>query len=286
MQLFIVDAFTYHIFGGNQAGVVLLRLGQPFPDDSLMQNIAAELKHSETAFVKAIDSNTFQLRYFTPEGEVALCGHATISAFTVLRSKGEIACGNYVAQTQSGDLRVAVDSNQIWLEMPKGELIKTLTSKEAAQVYAAYKLDLADQPADMQPCIVKAGLADILLPVNSKEKLDQVIQDRDEVIRLSKEHQGVGVHMFFCPTTSEPLAFCRNFAPLFGIDEESATGTSNAALTHYLSTQQRIKKNEVNTFVQGETMGKPSTILSRIDDDGRIWIGGSAVISMQGELNL
>ena len=286
MDIFVVDAFTDHIFGGNQAGVVLLREEQPFPDDSLMQKIAAELKHSETAFVKAIDSNTFQLRYFTPEGEVPLCGHATISAFTVLRSIGEIACGNYVAQTQSGDLHVAVESNQIWLEMPQGELIKMLTSKEAAEVYNAYKLEQADQPADKRPCIVKAGLADILLPVNSKEKLDQTIQDRDEVIRLSKEHKGVGVHMFYCPTTAEPMAFCRNFAPLFGIDEESATGTSNAALTHYLSTQQRIKINEINTFVQGEAMGKPSTILSRIDDDGRIWIGGSAVISMQGELNL
>ena len=286
MDIFVVDAFTDHIFGGNQAGVVLLREEQPFPDDSLMQKIAAELKYSETAFVKAIDSNTFQLRYFTPEGEVPLCGHATISAFTVLRSIGEIACGNYVAQTQSGDLHVAVESNQIWLEMPQGELIKMLTSKEAAEVYNAYKLEQADQPADKRPCIVKAGLADILLPVNSKEKLDQTIQDRDEVIRLSKEHKGVGVHMFYCPTTAEPMAFCRNFAPLFGIDEESATGTSNAALTHYLSTQQRIKINEINTFVQGEAMGKPSTILSRIDDDGRIWIGGSAVISMQGELNL
>jgi len=285
MDIFVVDAFTDHIFGGNQAGVVLLREEQPFPDDSLMQKIAAELKHSETAFVKAIDSNTFQLRYFTPEGEVPLCGHATISAFTVLRSIGEIACGNYVAQTQSGDLHVAVESNQIWLEMPQGELIKMLTSKEAAEVYNAYKLEQADQPADKRPCIVKAGLADILLPVNSKEKLDQTIQDRDEVIRLSKEHKGVGVHMFYCPTTAEPMAFCRNFAPLFGIDEESATGTSNAALTHYLSTQQRIKINEINTFVQGEAMGKPSTILSRIDDDGRIWIGGSAVVSMQGELN-
>ncbi|MEN6634751.1 MAG: PhzF family phenazine biosynthesis protein [Clostridiaceae bacterium] len=286
MRLFIVDAFTDQLFGGNQAGVALLREDQPFPDDRLMQKIAAELKHSETAFVKRTDSNKFQLRYFTPEGEVALCGHATVSTFTVLREQGEIVCGEYRAQTQSGDLRVTVDSDKIWLEMPQGELIRSLTSEEAARVYAAYGLRASDCVPGMQPVIVKVGLADILLPVGSKFALDHAKQDREEVIRLSRDCGLVGVHMFFCPEDGEPTAYCRNFAPLFGIDEEPATGTSNASLTHDLNTQGRILPDAVNTFVQGEAMGKPSVILSRIDEDGNIWIGGSAVISIQGELCL
>ena len=286
MQLFIVDAFTDQLFGGNQAGVVLLRGEQPFPEDSLMQNIAAELKHSETAFVKQIEDHAYQLRYFTPKGEVELCGHATISAFTVLREQGIIACGSLVAQTQAGNLCVSVEPDKIWLEMPQGEIIKTLTLEESTQVYAAYHLEPIEQPHGLQPCVVKAGLADILLPIGSKKALDHANQNRDEVIRLSREHGLVGVHMFFCPPDGAPTAYCRNFAPLFGIDEESATGTSNAALTYFLRKQNRIQPNQINTFVQGEAMGKRSVILSKIDSDGRIWIGGGAVISIQGTLQM
>ena len=134
MQLFIVDAFTDRIFGGNQAGVVLLRDGLAFLDDGLMQQIAAELKHSETAFVRRIDPNTFELRYFTPEGEVPLCGHATVSAFAVLREQSWITSGNYLAQTQSGELDVIVETNQIWLRMPQGESVKQLSPEEAERV--------------------------------------------------------------------------------------------------------------------------------------------------------
>ena len=286
MQLFIVDAFTDQLFGGNQAGVVLLRAEQAFPEDSLMQNVAAELKHSETAFVKQLDTDTFQLRYFTPEGEVPLCGHATISVFTVLREQGKIACGSCMAQTASGNLRISVEPDKIWLEMPQGEVVKTLSKEESDQVYAAYHLDSTKQPKELQPSIVRAGLADILLPVGSKEALDHALQNRDEVIRLSREHGLVGVHLFFCPENGEPTAYCRNFAPLFGIDEESATGTSNAALTYFLGKQNRIQPNQINSFVQGEAMGRRSVIQSRIDSDGSIWIGGSAVISIRGELKL
>lgn len=286
MDIFIADAFTDHIFGGNQAGVVLLHEEQSFPDDILMQKIAAELKHSETAFVKKLDQNVYQLRYFTPEGEVPLCGHATISAFSVLREQRKIGCGSAVAQTKSGDLRVAVETNKIWLEMPQGELVRMLTEEESSSVYAAYGLDESDRVTGIQPAIVKVGLSDILLPVCRKDSLDHAVQNREEVIRLTRQVGIVGVHMFFCPREKTPTAYCRNFAPLFGIDEESATGTSNASLTYYLHAQQLIGSDATNTFTQGETMGKPSRIYSRIDGNSTIWIGGNAVITISGDLLL
>ena len=286
MQLFIVDAFTDRIFGGNQAGVVLLRDGQAFPNDRLMQQIAAELKHSETAFVRRINPNTFQLRYFTPEGEVPLCGHATVSAFTVLREQGWIVIGEYLAQTQSGALDVSVEADQIWLRMPQGEIVKKLSSEEAERVYAAYQISKEDRPKELPPAIVKVGLPDIMLPVNTKRALDHATQDRDEVILLTRELGLVGVHMFCSSEEASTTAYCRNFAPLFGIDEESATGTSNASLTHLLLQRGLVKPGTINRFVQGEAMGKPSVILNRVDEDGIIWIGGSAVISVQGELKI
>lgn len=281
MKLFVVDAFTDQIFGGNQAGVVLLD-DAAFPDDRIMQQIAAELKHSETAFVQQQDRSTFALRYFTPEGEVPLCGHATISTFTVLREENNLVCGAYHAITQSGSLNVSIEPCRVWLHMPAGEIIQTLSSEEVARVYAAYDLTPAAQPNNLQPAIVKSGLADILLPINRKDTLDQVKQNREAVIQLSRDFGLVGVHMFYCPETGEPTAHCRNFAPLFGIDEESATGTSNAALLYYLNKHGRVAKDSIHTIIQGETMGKPSRIYGRIADDDAVWIGGNAVISIRG----
>ncbi len=87
MRIFIADAFTAVRFLGNQAGVVLLEDGEDFPENAWMQKLAAELKHSETAFVRRTSERAFQICYFTPDGEVELCGHATIAAFTLLREE-------------------------------------------------------------------------------------------------------------------------------------------------------------------------------------------------------
>ena len=76
MQLFIVDAFTAEPFHGNPAGVVLLSMQEPPPPVRFMQQLAAELRHSETVFVQPTGPRDFTLRYFTPAEEAALCGHA------------------------------------------------------------------------------------------------------------------------------------------------------------------------------------------------------------------
>ncbi len=284
MEFFVVDAFTDQLFGGNQAGVVILRGGEAFPEDALMLKIAAELKHSETAFVQPAGGNSFFLRYFTPVDEVPLCGHATISAFTVLREQRNLSCGSYIALTKAGELEIVIESDKVWLRMPAGEIVKPLTTEESAEVYSAYGLSPDMHTGELRPCVVRSGLADIMVPVDSREHLNQAMQNKDEVIRLSKRHNGVGVHLYHLAKDGSATAYCRNFAPLFGIDEESATGTSNAALTHYLVTKGKIAQNAVNTIVQGETMGRRSVIQSRVDECGNIWIGGGAVISMRGEI--
>ena len=78
-----MDAFSARLFGGNQAGVALPE--QPL-EDAVMQQVAAEFKHSETAFVTVEPDGSVTLRYFTPAGEVELCGHATIATFALLRA--------------------------------------------------------------------------------------------------------------------------------------------------------------------------------------------------------
>ena len=81
MKVYVMDSFSDRIFGGNQAGVVL---ADKALEPAVMQQVAAELKHSETAFVWQTEEGN-RLRYFTPAGEVDLCGHATVAVFALLR---------------------------------------------------------------------------------------------------------------------------------------------------------------------------------------------------------
>ena len=103
---------------------------------------------------------------------------------------------------------------------------------------------------------------------------------------LSERYGVVGVHMF-CPHTPDAAAHCRNFAPLYAIPEEAATGTSNGALTYYLYRRGLTAAGAENRFVQGEKMGKPSEILSRLTDGGdgvKVQVGGRAVLALRCEL--
>src|SRR6516164_7424478 len=100
MKIFVVDAFTDHAFGGNPAGVVL-----GHGDDAWMQRLAAEMKHSETAFLRRHDDGSYDLRWFTPEVEVDLCGHATLAGAHVLYSTGSVPTDvTVVFHTRSGEL--------------------------------------------------------------------------------------------------------------------------------------------------------------------------------------
>lgn len=287
MKLYVVDAFTTQRFSGNQAGVALLEAGEDYPGEDFMRALAAELKHSETAFVRRLDGGRFQVRYFTPEGEVALCGHATIAAFTTLREEKILAPGIYIASTLAGELAIQVEASGIWMDMAPPRVVRGFDAAENAELYAAYGLTCGDCAGGYVPKAVSTGLTDILLPVKSLDALDRATQNEAEVTRLSQKYEVVGVHMF-CPTlTAEATCHVRNFAPLYAIPEESATGTANGALTYYLYEYGRIKAGDENIFVQGERMGKPSMIRSRLfetDGAAAIKIGGGAVIVLRCHL--
>ena len=285
MRIFICDAFSSEIFKGNQAGVVILEEKEDYPTEILMKNIAAELKHSETAFVKKIDNNIFKIRYFTPIEEVELCGHATISVFSVLRELKLISSGKYIAETLAGSVEIVADKDFIWMDMasPKTECIFNLA--EIKDIYSAFNLDIAQAPKNLIPKIVNTGLSDIIIPIENKEFLDSFVMNKEKVIELSKKYKVVGAHLFTLDKCKKVTAFCRNIAPLVGIDEECATGTSNGALTHYLKDYNIISSKDINTFIQGESMGRASTILSRYKEDGiTIQVGGNAVISFECKL--
>lgn len=285
MELYIADAFTTRRFSGNQAGVALLG-AEDFPEEGLMRALAGELKHSETAFVRRTGERSFHIRYFTPAEEVDLCGHATIASFTVLRDTGAIGPGDYALHTRSGDLEIGVGADAVWMDMAAPQDGRTFDEEEQAELYAAYGLTLADRPEGLAAQAVSTGLLDILLPVKDLAALERAVQNEGEVTRLSEHYGVVGVHMF-CSNTADAAAHCRNFAPLYAIPEEAATGTSNGALTYYLYRRGLVKAGAENRFVQGEKMGKPSEILSRITETAgtvKVRVGGRAVLALRCEL--
>ena len=166
---------------------------------------------------------------------------------------------------------------------PKIEYVFNLD--EIKEIYSEFNLDITQAHKNLIPKIVNTGLSDIIVPIENKEILDSFIMDKEKVIELSKKYKVVGAHLFTLYKNKKVTAFCRNIAPLVGIDEECATGTSNGALTHYLKDYNIISIKDINTFIQGEAMGKSSTILSKYKEDGKtIQIGGNAIISFECKL--
>ncbi|MBR5948112.1 MAG: PhzF family phenazine biosynthesis protein [Clostridia bacterium] len=287
MKAFVMDAFSEKVFSGNQAGVMLVDRSL---SDEIMQAIAAEFKHSETAFIFTHESteHAVKIRYFTPAGEVELCGHATIASFALLRKLELISDGDTVADTKAGRLNITVNGEQIWMDMAAPKLVNALDADDTAALYSAFGLRPEDGVTGFEPMVVSTGLSDIIMPVCDRSTLLAAVQNEAAVSALSKKLDCVGVHMF-ASGEGECTAYCSNFAPLFGIPEECATGTANGALTYYLYLKGLITPDCENSFIQGEHMGRPSKVLSRLckrGDDVKIRIGGSAVMSMECELML
>ena len=282
MKVYVMDSFSDRIFGGNQAGVVL---ADKALEPAVMQQVAAELKHSETAFVWQTEEGN-RLRYFTPAGEVDLCGHATVAVFALLRRLGRIEDGTHKALTRAGALEIEVSGETVWMDMAPPKTLGVLPEESWEELYGAYGLTLEDRPADLPPEIVSTGLADMMMPVRDHETLLRAVQNERTVTELSRRFDVTGVHMF---CLGEEAVYCSNFAPLYDIPEECATGTSNGALTYYLYERSLVEPERENLFLQGEHMERPSRILSRLTvQDGvvRVRIGGQAVMSLAGEMDL
>lgn len=279
LDYYIVDAFTHNPFGGNPAGVVILD-EQPFPNEQIMQLIAAELRYSETAFIRTLGPTKYHARYFTPQGEVDLCGHATIAAFALLYSLGK-ASGQCDLHTLAGELAIVVD-HQVLMQMAAPSIVHTLSHQESKAVYQSVGLD---DYGSLPAMIVSTGLPDIMLPINQVEELNQLKPNMEAVAMLTQRLRAVSIHAFALSNDGH-IAHVRDFAPAYGIPEESATGTANAALTHYLATQHLIIIPSECTFLQGETMGRPSVITTRISTDGTIYVGGEAYIVGEGKLRI
>lgn len=290
MKFFIADAFTDTLFGGNPAGVVILPAGVDFPSDEICVKTAAELRYSETAFIKQTGPLEFNIRYFTPAAEVDLCGHATIASFCCLAEAGVIpkTC-TCINNTLAGTLNIDVKDGFVMMDMATPQLISTIEDKDKLKELYEVMGASEDDMTDILPQLVSTGLPDIMLPLKSKEILDKIAPDMKKLSKLSEDYEVTGVHAYALADEDGISAYCRNFAPLYDIDEEAATGTSNGALTYHFFLNDIIPGEAKCKMIQGEAMGRPSAILSELsaeDDACSIKVGGSAKILAEGDIKL
>jgi len=264
--VYVASAFSKGNKGGNKAGVSL-------SGDSLSveqkKGIATELGFSETVFISRSVKADFKLEYFTPNEEVPLCGHATIAAFYILKLLNHADKSVYLIETKSGELMIKIKDDIILMEQNKPQFYEEVPHSDLKD---CFDIDCIDP--DIPAQIVSTGLKDILIPIRSEKLLGELKPDLQEIEEISKKYDVVGEHIY---AFDKDRIICRNFAPLYDIDEEAATGTSNCALAGFMFAKLGIKR-DLYVFEQGYSLNSPSEIIVDIIDEGdeikQIFVGG------------
>lgn len=269
VDVYVAAAFSKDDKGGNKAGVVL---GRSELTSVQKVAIAKEMGYSETAFVLDSDKADFKLQYFTPTEEVPLCGHATIAAFSTLKLLNMLDKPDCTIETEAGILNIHIkDDGLILMEQNRPTYLEVLDSDIFT---GCIERNFIDHRFPIQ--IVSTGLNDVMLPVDSAEHLEQLSPDFEMIANMSKAKEVVGVHAFTMIKESDVTAICRNFAPLYGIDEESATGTASCALACYLFKYHKQQPQYI--FEQGHNMGEISRIIVNLSYYGSVidsvFVGG------------
>jgi PhzF family phenazine biosynthesis protein len=232
-----VNAFTNRPFSGNPAGVVIDANGLT---DQQMQLIAREVNTPETAFVLVPSDKeaNLRIRWFSPRGEVPLCGHATIASFHALAEEGLEGMSTngqhyFRLQTKSGLLGVRVEKNfcnisiEFELPLPKFKIKKQLP----ASMLRAIGITAKDIKKDL-PVVTDLYL---YIPVNKLSILGKLRPDFSAMKNELKKMKVNGVSLFSLETKEKKSSVhSRFFAPNYGIDEDPVTGSANGPLGCYL----------------------------------------------------
>jgi PhzF family phenazine biosynthesis protein len=257
MKLFQVDAFTNQIFKGNPAGVCILPPGKKY-DDTLFQHIAMEMNLSETAFLYKEGDSEYHLRWFTPEVEVWLCGHATLSSAHILYETGlEKPASVITFNTLSGKLKARYVKGKIELDFPAYTVEKTAENKDINQALGIVPVFTGTN---------KRGT--YLVEIADAAVLKELKPDFTKLKNIGK-----GTFIVTCKSdVPEFDFFSRFFAPGVGINEDPVTGSSHSSLIPYWS--QKLGKSKLMSYQASKRGG---ILECEMAPNARVFIRGSAV---------
>lgn len=271
-QLHRLAAFTNTPEGGNPAGVWI---GDALPAPEFMQAVAAEVGYSETVFIAPRTGAERIVRYYSPEAEVAFCGHATIAAGVLLGElEGE---GRYHFATAPGDVVVDVMRRD-------GRFEASLTSvdprhqaepSELGAVLSALGWSTSDLDASIPPARAYAGAWHLVIAARRAERLARLDYDFERLKRIMLDAGLTTLQLIW--REGDDVFHARNPFPVGGVVEDPATGAAAAALGGYLRDAGLVAPPKTIQIRQGEAMGRPSRLVVDIPTDGGIVVRGSAV---------
>lgn len=252
-----IAAFTDQGIGGNPAGVVI---GDVLPSAERMQQIAAEVGFSETAFA-APQGDGWITRYYSPETEVPFCGHATIALGAALAQAN--GPGSYRLYLSRGEIEVETGirdgrAHATLKSLPTYSEPATAPVINEALAIFGYPRD--DLDASLPPRRMNAGAEHLFIALNSRERLSTMTYDL-EAGRAFMRHHGF-VTVAFVWRETQTLFHARNAFASGGILEDPATGAAAAAMAGMLRDSGVLTEGEF-TILQGSDMGRRSRLVVR-----------------------
>ena len=257
MKQYVVDAFTDKVFSGNPAAVCVL--DKPLSDE-LMQKITTENNLSETAFALK-DGDGYKLRWFTPGGEIDLCGHATLAtAYTIFRFYDKEA-QSLSFSTLSGILTVKRNGKLLEMDFPAYKLAPTAVTDEIVDALG------------VRPAAAFMG-RDLLCVMESESDVRTAAPDQEKLLKLD----GLLVHL-----TAKGQDFdcvSRSFAPTCGVAEDPVCGSGHCHIVPYWA--ETLKKDSLTAYQASRRGG---VLHCRIDGE-RIVLAGEAALFAESEIHV
>lgn len=260
LPIYQVDAFTDHLFAGNPAAVVPIE--EQWPIDDVLQKIAIENNLAETAFFQK-QGNHFQLRWFTPEFEVDLCGHATLASAHVIFNHLGYAGDTIIFHSISGELEVTKVDGLLQLDFPSRKPVPSELSEDYLQAFNIQPKEVLksrdyvlvyDSESDVRALKVNAGM------------LDPKDFEKGGIICTAKGDNVDFVSRFFLPGAS--------------VFEDPVTGSAHCSLIPYWS--EKLDKEEMVAYQLSERKG----YLNCTDLGERVLISGNAVTYLEGVIEV
>ena len=263
LPVFFVNAFAEGFYRGNTAAVVLL---PEYPPDAALLALAKEFGFSETAFVQALEPGEFRIRWFTPEVEVPLCGHATLASAAALFASGAVPGELISFQSLSGPLSARRVGTQIELDFPADLPVPHSPDPEVLRALGA------EAPAEALAARGTRNLVAVCAAAST------VLELRPDFAALAAMQHlpyfGIAVT---APGTDQDYV-CRYFAPWEGINEDPVTGSAQTFLAPYWAG--RLGKSVLSGFQASARCGSFTVDVV----ENRVLIRGQAFIYVRGEL--